>query len=79
MRKIYPLLLIILLAGCTRVFVREDGTASQRDIQECEYEAMKATGSGGVSFSLTGPSAMGNSALIMEKCLQLRGYHPTYK
>lgn len=77
MKTTAVLFLALALSACSQVYVKDDGTvASEKDLKECDYEAMKAVGSTDTYFSITRPSGMGNHALIMKKCLELRGYKP---
>ena len=95
--KSLPLVLIVLamvlvvfvLSGCTPAqFVKPDGTvASKQELAECDYEAMKATGSAQSANPMWGPSGgayalMSNPALIQNnikiKCLEIRGYTMKY-
>jgi hypothetical protein len=67
-------------AGCTRVYVKSDGSPlSERDRMECEYEVAKAAAGSGAFFSLSKPSVMGQAATLKDQCLELRGYKIEYR
>lgn len=84
-RTIAAAAISVLALGCTpgRYLSAEGRPAPAKDVQECEYEAAKATASATDPNPLAGPTAglyafTNNSefrkASLEAKCMNLRGY-----
>ena len=68
-------LLVIALAACSTA--KDYSGIPDRDVKECEYEAMRATGvsSEGMQYVVPfGPSRAKTAVDLKDRCLELRGY-----